>query len=109
MGLDYLGAVVNHPFWDFDYDGHIGFGDLILFCTAITAIFAAVVALAKAVVWLRRKNRERFAHSVCQVMEPRLQAIESELKPNGGESLRDQVDNLTTTMNEVLDAVTARK
>ena len=109
MGIRFWGLAIQHPFWDFDYDGHAGFGDVILLCTAITAIIAAIVALAKAVVWVRRKNRERFAHAVCTVMEPRLQAIESELKPNGGASLRDQVDNLTNTMNEVLEAVTSNQ
>lgn len=104
-----LGVLLAHPFWDFDYDGHIGFGDLIVLCTAISVTIGACVAVAKAVVWLRKKNQERFANAVCTVMEPRLQAIESELKPNGGESLRDQVDNLTSTMNEVLDAVTSRQ
>ncbi len=108
MGLDFLGAIVHHPFWDIDYDGHVGVSDLFVLCTAITAVFAATVAITKAVVWLRQKNRERFAHAVCNVMEPRLQAIEAELKPNGGASLRDQVDGLATTLNEVLDAVTSR-
>ncbi len=33
-------------------------------------------------------------------MKPQLSAIDHEMHPNSGSSLRDQVDNITTTLNE---------